>query len=169
VSSHTYIFGWINFIILFGALLWLLRPAAHHFFYARRTRIRKQMVASVLALRQARARFARSQAAYERLPEDLEARKQAIEGHACEECRQIEAEAEHRSRHMLETAARVIKEGRAKAFAEARAEALTKAFAIARERLAAGASPERQAKWLDGGLQELEALGHEQARAAEER
>ena len=133
-EMRTFVFGWMNFAILVGGLLWFLRPAAHQFFYARRTRIRKEMLASVLALRQARERHAKGRQEYEKLPEEIEGRKRAIEGHAEEECRTVEEEAKRRAQHMLDSAARAVKEERAKAHRAVRAQVLSEAFELARGR-----------------------------------
>jgi F0F1-type ATP synthase membrane subunit b/b' len=155
---RTFLFGLVNFVVLIGALVWLLRPAAHQFFYARRLRIRKQMFSSVVALRTARARAAASRAAHGRIPEEIAERRRIIEARCHEDCDDAIAEARRRATHLLEEAERAAHEERERAVQHVRAEMIERAFALASEQLRGGAGPDAQRRYLARGMAEIASL-----------
>ena len=149
------IFGWIKFVILVGAFLWLLGPLAHHFFYARRSRIKKEMTTSVSMLRTARTRFAKIRRLMASLEEDVESRRRAIEESCRKECDDLVAQARRREEHILKGADREEEEERAQSMEMVKRRLLTEAFRRAQQRLEKGLPDKVDRRLIDRGVAEL--------------
>ncbi len=137
-----FIFGLGNFLLLTGALLWFLRPAMRQFHFARRARIRKEMLSSVTSLRDARARFAASRAAYDELPKDMAARRAAIGAQCHEVCDAIVEDAKRRAEYLKSSAQRAAAEEQQRAKGRIRAAILRQAFRLAGDQVGAAVTPE---------------------------
>ena len=154
-DKSSLLFGWINFVILVGAFLWLLGPLAHHFFFARRSRIKKEMTISMSMLRSARARFAKMRRLMTSLEEDVESRKKAIEEGCQKECNALLLEARRREERILKGADRQEEEDRARCMEMVKRRLLSEAFRRAEQRLGKGLSREVNRQLIDRGVAEL--------------
>ncbi len=149
------IFRLVNFFILAYALLRIMGKALRQFFFARRMRIRKQMVESIMALQVARTKEAKSRRDYEGLPEDISARRSAVAKRTEEECTDIKNGARSKSAHIVDEAARLAAEERAKAVRDAKRDILDEAFALAEKHLVKRAGAQALAAYAERGLHEL--------------
>ncbi|MFH1830669.1 MAG: hypothetical protein ABH871_07840 [Pseudomonadota bacterium] len=154
-NLQSLIFGLINFVILVALLRWSLGSAANQFFYSRRMRIRKQMLTSVMLLRQARARAAKSRESYEELPHDITARKETIESNCNKECETILEEAHKKTAHILEVGARQAEEERNRHVLLVRTRLLRAAFKIVDDKINESDIPSLQRHLMERGLREL--------------
>ncbi len=148
-------FSLVNFLLLCALLYWLFGQAAAQFFHSRRMRVRKQMMSSVLTLRRARARAARSSEIYEGLPSDIEARKEAISESCDKECRRIMDEAHYKAKHILKSGERRALEERRHHASLLRERLMRAAFRIAEERIKKGLGPKVQRSYVDKGIEQL--------------
>lgn len=149
------IFGLINFLILGALLYWLFMPSANQFFYSRRMRIRKQMLDSVMTLRQARGHLNRSRELYEAVPKDIEERREAIARNCDRECGQIIEDANKKAAHMLKAGERRAQEERRRHASLIREHLMRAAFRIAEERIKKSSGPKMQRRHAEKGLDRL--------------
>ena len=149
------VFRILNFSILAYLLFRVMRKAMRHFFFARRISIRKGMLETVIALKSARARAARSREIYERLPEDIAARKNAVAKRALLECKEVRDEARAVAQHIVEETKRLAAEERAKAVDEARQSLLDGAFFLARKEILQAADSAAGAICAERGLRDF--------------
>ncbi|MFA4875621.1 MAG: hypothetical protein WC956_03820 [bacterium] len=152
---RIFLLGLVNFSILLYALHRLLGSATNQFFFSRRARIRKEMLASVMDLRKSRAMSAQSRANYDSLPKDMAARRAAVLAQCRVECSLIEDDARRRAEYMIESSKRQAGEEQAKAGRRLRTRLVSRAFEIANEKLkrASAATPMR--RYLEQGLEAL--------------
>lgn len=151
-----FIFSLGNFLLLTGTLLWFLRPAMRQFHFARRARIRKEMLSSVVSLRTARARSAASRAAYDDLPKDMAARRASIAAQCHEVCDAIVDEAKRRAEYLQESAQRAAADEQQRAQARIRNAILRQAFKLAEGQVAAAITPEVRERQVARALTELD-------------
>ena len=129
------IFRLMNFSILAYVIARVMGKAMRQFFFARRMRISKQMVESVMALKVARSREAKSRMDYDGLPEDISARRSAVARRTEKECVGIKSGARSRAGHIVEEAARLAAEERASVAHDAKRSVLDEAFMLAEKHL----------------------------------
>lgn len=156
MNTTLVVFSVINFLILCAILYWIFGEAANHFFHSRRMRIRKQMLSSVMTLRQARGREAKSREQYEELPHDIAERKEAIARNCDKECRQIIDEAHKKAGHILKAGERRALEERRKHASLIRQRLMRSAFRIAEERLRESINAKERRRHMEKGFAELE-------------
>lgn len=149
------LFGGINFLILVGAFVWLLGPLARHFFFARRSRIKRAMTTSVSMLQTARDRATEMRRLMTTLEEDVESRRKAIEERCRKECESIIAEAHRKEEHILKGADREEEEERTRSMELVKRRLLTEAFRKAERRLKKGLPREAGLRLVDQGVAEL--------------
>lgn len=154
--TTIFIFSLGNFLLLTGTLLWFLRPAMRQFHFARRARIRKEMLSSVMSLRTARARFSASRAAYDDLPKDMASRRAAIGTQCHEVCDAIVDEAHRRAEYLKASAQRAAAEERQRAQGRIRAAILRQAFRLAEGEVAASVTPQIGERQVARALAELD-------------
>ena len=145
------------FIIIVCALLaatlsWFLRPALHEFFFARRTRVRKEMLSAVFNLRTSRDRVASTRVRYNAVPKDIATRRAAVMALCREECETTMAEAQRRAAAIVESARRQGEEAHARALRRVRAQLVERAVAIATDKLAKEAGAPAMRRYLEAGL-----------------
>ncbi len=157
-SLQSLMFGLINFLIMVALLRWLLGPATNQFFYSRRMRIRRNMLKSVMVLRQARARIVKSRERYEELPHDIAARKKAIEQNSKKECNTIMVEAQKKAEHILEAGARQATEERNRHVLMVRTRLLRAAFRIVDEKIKESSTEAFHRHYMEKGLKELSGI-----------
>jgi len=154
-SSAKLMFGIINFLILCALLYWVFGQAANQFFHSRRQRIRKQMLSSVMTLRQARGMDAKSRERYEEIPHDIAQRKEAIATNCDKECKQIIDEAHRKAEHMQKAGERRALEERRKHASLIRERLMRSAFRIAEERIGKSMDAEERMRHVEKGFDEL--------------
>lgn len=149
------IFRLMNFSILAYALLKIMGKAMRQFFFARRMRIRKQMVESIMALQVARTKEAKSRRDYESLPEDISARRSAITKRTEKECTDIKDGARSKAAHIVDEAVRFAAEERARAAHDVKRGILDEAFALAEKDIVKRAGAKALSAYAERGLNEL--------------
>jgi F0F1-type ATP synthase membrane subunit b/b' len=155
-SSAQIMFGIVNFLILCALLYWVFGQATNQYFHSRRARIRKQMLSSVMTLRQARGREAKSKERYEELPHDIAERKEAIARSCDKECRQIIVEAHRKAEHMMKAGERRALEERRKHASLIRERLMRSAFRMAEERIRKSMDARERRRHMEKGFAELE-------------
>ena len=155
IETRILLLGIVNFGLLIGLFAWLFRPLAKQFFYARRTRIRKQMINSVWELRKARSRVAESRHQFDDVHDDIRKRVDAIGASCDEECKSLVAEARRKESHFMKGASRRAEEDRIRFAAQVRSRLLNDAFRRAEEKLKKGFSADQRRRLINQGLEAL--------------
>lgn len=153
-----FVFQWINFFLLVGGLLYLLRKPVREFLFGRREKIRASIVKTRHHHEEACAKFNESKAKYLRIDADTEALKRSLTETGTFGQKVIIARAR-------ETAERIRKEADISAIQEhARArdsiskEALLAAFDEAYITLSRGVSRDDETRLLDESISVLNKL-----------
>lgn len=156
MNSTPVILSAVNFLILCALLYWAFGQAANQYFHSRRGRIGKQMLSSVMNLRKARVREAKSRERYEALPHDIAQRKEAISINCEKECKQIIGEAHKKAENILKAGERRALEERRKHASLIKQRLMRSAFRIAEDRIRKSMDADERRKHMHRGFAELE-------------
>lgn len=151
----VFTFSVANFAVLVTALLWVLRPSTIQFFFARRSRIRKEMLTSVMSLRKARRQMNINRTSAEQMPQEIVSRRKAIADQCCIECEQLLVDAKRKAEYLIESAERSSREEEKRAQQRVRQAILTKAFVLAEKQLAPAVTNEARERALARALTDL--------------
>lgn len=153
-----FIFGLINFAILVTALIWGTRRASSQFFYARRSEIKKDMVASAILLKQAKGRLLNLKKLMANLAGDILARHKTAIARATAEHDDIIKGARQKAAGLADAAARQSAEAKREALLDVRSRILKDAFARADAALAKGIPEKTKKDAVERGLKEVSAI-----------
>lgn len=164
--STVFIFGLINFAVLLTALIWGTRRTARQFFYARRSEIKREMVASAVLLKQAKARLSKLEKLAATLADDIHARQKAIAIRAAAEHDDIINGASQKARGLIDAASRQSAEARREALLDIKSKILDAAFARAIAILSRGVPEKAKKAAVERGLEEVSTMVSSKAGAS---
>ena len=107
-ETSVFVFNWINFLLLAGAVLYMLARMLPKAFHTRSENIQKGIVEARVATEEARARLAAVEARLGKLDDEIAALRNESERAAAEEEQRIRAQAEEEKVRILQAAEQEI-------------------------------------------------------------
>lgn len=163
------VFKWLNFILVFGGLGYLLRQPLQRFFTGQRAAIRNAIEEAHQARVQSRQRLAEVEQRLARLGEEVESIRRRATDHAAAERQRIHEAAQREAARILATAHAEIESATRAARLELRAYSARLAVTLAEQRIQQRLTPEIHAALFQAFVTDLSAPGASTRREAADR